>query len=226
MSMWQRPGPAPRYPASVKVSLEGVPGYFSGEATNISSTGMFVRTETPVAVGSVLSIALELPHQDRPVPVHARVIHVRTPAQALLRASLDPGVGMQFVSPDEAFQTRIEQYIESIPRESALPRVRLLSVARDLLLKHGWTQLLERDPEGSFCLTGALHAAAGDNEELYRGALRSIGQRLDVPPCTMGGYACHCAVIGWNDREGRTGHEVLAKLEEVIRAELLDESSR
>src|SRR3954469_16498212 len=118
MSMPQRAGPAPRYPASVKVSLEGVPGYFSGEATNISSTGMFVRTETAVPVGSVLSVALELPHEDRPVPVHARVIHVRTPSQALLRAPLDPGVGMQFVASDEEFRSRIDRYIESIPRES------------------------------------------------------------------------------------------------------------
>jgi len=99
--------------------------------------------------------------------------------------------------------------------------VRLLSMARDLLRTHGWTQLLEREPGGSYCLTGALLAAAGEDEALYRRALRSIGERLNVPACSLGGYGCHCAIVGWNDQEGRTKHEVIAKLEEAIRAELL-----
>ena len=222
--MQHREAPAPRYPANVKVSLVGVPGYFAGEATNISSTGMFVRTDTSVPVGAVLSLSLDLPHEDRPVPVHARVIHVRTPAQALSRSpklKLDPGVGMQFVGGEPGFQSHIDRYIESIPRESGLPAVRLLSIARELLERHGWTQLLERDPGGSYCLTGALLEAAGEDDALYRRALRSVGERLGVPACPMGGYGCHCAVVSWNDREGRRSEEVLAKLDEVIRAELL-----
>jgi uncharacterized protein (TIGR02266 family) len=220
--MPHRPVPAPRYPSNVKVSLVGLPGDFAGEATNISTTGMFIRTDTTVPVGAVLSVALELPHEDRPVPVHAKVIHVRTPAQALVRAPhLDPGVGMQFVGGDPAFQSRIDRYLESIPRESNVPAVRLLSMAKELIEKHGWTQLTEIDSEGSYCLTGALLKAAGDDDALYRRALRSVGERLGMPACAMGGYGCHCAVIGWNDQIGRTRHEVVAKLEEVIRAELL-----
>jgi len=220
--MQHRPAPAPRYPANVKVSLVGVPGYFAGEATNISSSGMFVRTDTTVPVGSVLSLSLDLPHEDRPVPVHARVIHVRTPAQALVReAKLEPGVGMQFVGGETGFQSHIDRFIESIPRESNVPAVRLLSIARELLSRHGWTQLLERDPGGSYCLTGALLEAARDDDALYRRALRSVGERLGVPACPMGGYGCHCAVVNWNDQEGRRSEEVLAKLDEVIRAELL-----
>jgi len=81
--------------------------------------------------------------------------------------------------------------------------------------------LTEIDSEGSYCLTGALLKAAGDDDALYRRALRSVGERLGMPACAMGGYGCHCAVIGWNDQIGRTRHEVVAKLEEIIRAELL-----
>ncbi|HEY4729577.1 MAG TPA: hypothetical protein VIH41_00505, partial [Myxococcales bacterium] len=134
---------------------------------------------------------------------------------------LSPGVGVQFVGGDDTFRARVDHYIESIPRQSRVPSVRLLSMARDLLRTHGWTQLLEREPGGSYCLTGALLAAAGEDEALYRRALRSIGERLNVPACSLGGYGCHCAIVGWNDQEGRTKHEVIAKLEEVIRAELV-----
>ena len=216
----QGPVPAHRYPASLKVAFSGVPGSVSGEATNISSTGMFVRTDTELPVGAVVSVALELPDGEGPVPVHAKVIHVRTPfLSRSLRLVL--GVGVQFVGADDTFRARVHQYIESIPRKSRVPSVRLLSMARDLLRTHGWTQLLEREPGGSYCLTGALLAAAGEDEALYRRALRSVGERLKVPACSLGGYGCHCAIVGWNDQEGRTKHEVIAKLEEVIRAELV-----
>jgi uncharacterized protein (TIGR02266 family) len=212
--------PAPRYPASLKVALPGPDGLLSGEATNISATGMFVRTDTKLPVGAVVSVALALPDGDRPVPVDAKIIHVRTPSQS--RATrLDPGVGVQFVGGDETFRARVNRYIESIPRESRVPSVRLLSMARELLRTHGWTQLLERDPGGSYCLTGALMEAAGQDDGLYRSALRAVGERLNVPACSLGGYGCHCAIVGWNDKEGRTKHEVIAKLDEVIRAELV-----
>ncbi|HEY6049702.1 MAG TPA: hypothetical protein VIZ58_00530, partial [Thermoanaerobaculia bacterium] len=54
----------------------------------------------------------------------------------------------------------------------------------------------------------------------YRAALESMGPRLNVPPCPHGGFGCHCAVLSWNDREGRTKRQVIAKLDEVINAAL------
>jgi uncharacterized protein (TIGR02266 family) len=216
--------PAPRYPASLKVSISGISGLLAAETTNISTTGMFVRTSTELPVGEVVPVALELPDADRPVPVRAKVIHVRT--SSLSRAlRLDPGVGVEFVGADDAFRARVDRYIESIPRQSKVPSVRLLSIARDLLRTKGWTQLLERDPAGSYCLSGALMEAAGEDDDLYRRALQSVGKRLNVPACSHGGYGCHCAIIGWNDQEGRTKFEVISKLEEVIREELVASTS-
>jgi uncharacterized protein (TIGR02266 family) len=210
--------PAPRYPTSLKVAFQAASEAASAEATNISATGMFVRTETQPPVGVVVSCALELPDGERPAPVSARVIHVRSRGQA--RAKLHPGFGVQFVGADEIFQARVDRFIDSIPRHSSVPAVRLLTQARDLLRAHGWTQLIEKDPGGSYCLSGALLQAAGDDDVLYRRALKTVGERLDVPACSLGGFGCHCAVVTWNDTVGRTKFEVLAKLDEVIRAEL------
>jgi hypothetical protein len=168
---------------------------------------MFVRTDSLLPVGAVVPVALDLPG-GRPVPVQAKVIHARTSSQSIV-SRLDPGVGVQFLGSDDEFRARVDRYIESIPRESRVPSVRLLSMAR------------EKDAGGSYCLTGALMEAAGEDDSLYRGALRSVGERLDVPACPFGGYGCHCAIVGWNDQQGRTKHEVIAKLDEVIRAELV-----
>jgi hypothetical protein len=98
--------------------------------------------------------------------------------------------------------------------------LRVLLVARDLLHEKGWTQLDARDSVGRYCLSGALSAAAGEDRAAYRAALQSLNARLQEPGCALGGVDCHCAVLRWNDREGRTKREVVAKLDEVINTAL------
>src|SRR5207244_3161354 len=124
----------PRYPVSLRVALTSAEGALSGEVTDISAGGMFVRAERTLPVGALLSGALEIPDGERPVPVQAKVIHVA------------PSAG------------------------------------------------------------GA--------------ALQSIGPRLGVAGCAFGGFACHCALLTWNDREGRTRGEVVAKIDEAIQGAL------
>ena len=202
----------PRYPTSLRVAFVPGEGAPSARATNISAGGMFVHTERKLSRGALLSVALELP--DGPAPVQAKVIHDVAPARR--RTSPDEhGVGVQFVGTDDAFRDRLERYIESLLARSKVP-VRVLLIARDLLHEKGWTQLTARDPAGSYCLTGALSKAAGGDRDAYRAALQSMGPRLSVPACAFGGFNCHCAVLSWNDREGRTKNEAIAKLDEVI----------
>jgi uncharacterized protein (TIGR02266 family) len=202
----------PRYPVHLRVAVsdEGLRSY---ETTNLSAGGMFVRTDRELPVGTLLSVALELPDDEHPTPVQVKVVHV-VPPRAHAPAS-EHGVGMQFVGSDDAFRRRLEGYLQSIAAKAKAP-VRVLLVARDLLHENGWTQLDARDSAGRYCLTGALSKAAGEDRSAYAAALLSVGTRLDEPPCRFGGFDCHCAVLRWNDREGRTQTEVVAKLDEVI----------
>jgi uncharacterized protein (TIGR02266 family) len=205
----------PRYPTSLRVAFSAAEG-FAEEATNISAGGMFVRTDRELARGALVSVALEIPDGERPAPVQAKVVHDVAPSRELTSSR---GVGVQFVGADDAFRRRLERYIESLVARSKVP-VRVLLVARDLLHESGWTQLTAREPGGSYCLTGALSKAAGGDRDAYRAALQSVGPRLSVPACAFGGFDCHCAVLSWNDREGRTKNDVIAKLDEVINAAL------
>jgi hypothetical protein len=157
----------------------------------------------------VLSLALELPDGKPPAAVQAKVVHTIPP-----RRAPTPGVGMQFVATGDDFRVRLDRYIHTI----APPPVRLLLVARDLLHVKGWTQFAERLPQGSYCITGALRWASGQDREAYQAALECVGRRLNVPPCPHGGFRCHCAVLSWNDQEGRTKGDVIAKLDEAIQA--------
>jgi uncharacterized protein (TIGR02266 family) len=202
----------PRFPAALRVAFSGVEGF--SESTNISSGGMFVRTGERFNVGAILSLSVELPDGAPPAPVRAKVVHAKPPVRVLT-----PGVGLQFIQADDGFHVRLEQYIRTIARASQVP-VELLLVARDLLHESGWTQFNHRAPDGSYCLTGALWRAAGQDRDAYKSALESVGPRLNVPPCPHGGFRCHCALLSWNDQDGRTKRDVIAKLDEVIHAAL------
>ncbi len=208
----------PRYPTSLRVAFSPAGGSLAEEATNISAGGMFVRTDRKLARGELISVALELPDGEHPAPVKAKVIHDIPPVKTRPEAA-ERGLGVQFVAADDAFRSRLERYIQSLVAKSRAP-VRVLLIARDLLHEKGWTQLTARDDQGSYCLTGALAKAAGGDLDAYRAALQTVGPRLSVPACTFGGFDCHCPVLRWNDREGRTKKQVIAKLDEVIEAAL------
>jgi uncharacterized protein (TIGR02266 family) len=202
----------PRYPASLPVELAADEEFLAGTVTNISAGGMFVRIGRKLPVGALVSAALQLPDGDRPAPVQAKVIHSVPPFR---KAAPGGGIGVQFVGGDDLFRVRLDRYIESIRRATDVP-VDLLLMARDLLHEKGWVQFTEQEASGSYCLSGALWRAAGDDRDAYRAALQSVGPRLNVPACPHGGFGCHCAVLSWNDREGRTKRDVIAKLDEVI----------
>ena len=205
---------SPRYPVSLRVDFPGIDASRPDEATSLSKGGMFVRTDRELPVGSLVPVAIELPDGEPPVPTKGKILYKSR------RRAREPGFGVQFVETDQTFRARVDRYIDSLLRNPDAPTLRPLSIARDLLREKGWSQLYPRGVDGSYCLTKALREAAGDNRELYRAILQSVGRRLDVEACAHGGFDCHCAVIRWNDREGRTRQEVLAKLDEVISAEL------
>jgi uncharacterized protein (TIGR02266 family) len=208
----------PRYPVSLQVALAGAGRILSGEVTNISAGGMFVRANANLPVGALVSATLELPDGGRPAPVEAKIVHVVAPSPSSASAS-KPGFGVQFVRGDDAFLARMDRYLASIQQASKAP-LRVLLIARDLLYEKGWTQFARRDPEGSYCLTGALARAAGDDRVAYLAALQSLGPRLGVSECPFGGFGCHCPVLSWNDKEGRTKRDVVAKLDEVIESSM------
>jgi Tfp pilus assembly protein PilZ len=208
----------PRFPVSMRVALNDPHGAVAAEVTDVSTGGMFVRTERVLPVGASVSAALEIPDGGSPAAVNAKVIHVAAQVPSA-RTTSRVGFGAQFVSPDASFCERMDRYMEAVERATNVP-VRVLLVARDLLYERGWTQFAFRDRESGYCLSGALADAVGDDRNVYRSVLQAVGPRLGVRGCPFGGFTCHCAVLSWNDAEGRNRRDVVAKLDEVIHAAL------
>jgi uncharacterized protein (TIGR02266 family) len=204
---------AHRYPTALKVAFVHSKGTVPGDALNISMGGLFVRTAARVPQGTVVQLAVEFPDGEPPAPARARVVHAATRAR-------DPGFGMEFVEDREGLGARVHRHIESILGEGNVTALRLLTAARELLHANGWVQLTEHDGSRGYCLSGALLRAAGEDRRAYQTALRAVGSRLGLAACPHGGFDCHCSVIRWNDAEFRTHQQVIAKVDEVIDAEL------
>jgi uncharacterized protein (TIGR02266 family) len=105
---------AARYSTSLRVVFPA-PEVQPEFAANISAGGMFLRTERRLAVGALVSVALEIPDGDRPAPLQGKVVHLVAPAQARSGGS-GAGVGIQFIASHDPVRSRVKRYVESLAR--------------------------------------------------------------------------------------------------------------
>jgi Tfp pilus assembly protein PilZ len=114
---------AVRRPRRVQVSFwrRGDPTSYIGYTTNISVTGMFIATNSPVAGGS--RIRVEVVDRDRGFVVEGVVAHARKISGDMTRVSLS-GMGVRFLTVEELVRELIPSALgstEEIPRVASLP---------------------------------------------------------------------------------------------------------
>ena len=102
-----------RFNARFAVRFATVQDFVLEYAANISAGGVFVQTDSPPALKTVVRVAMELPGGGPPVDAQAIVVHRVTLEQARERNTI-PGVGVQFVDSDDVFRERIDRAIASI----------------------------------------------------------------------------------------------------------------
>jgi uncharacterized protein (TIGR02266 family) len=101
-----------RYPARFAVRFRSLDELKQEYATNISAGGVFIRTEAPPEMNSVIDVELELPGGN-PVQGKALVVH-RVSAEEAARRNVEPGVGVQFVEADDRFRERIDRFVAEL----------------------------------------------------------------------------------------------------------------
>ena len=87
-------------------------------AANISAGGVFINTDFPPAMDSVITVVLELPGATSPVTARAQVVH-RVTTEEAAATQTDAGAGVQFIDADDAFREGIDRAIEFILAENA-----------------------------------------------------------------------------------------------------------
>jgi uncharacterized protein (TIGR02266 family) len=110
----------PRYDARFAVRFATVQEFVLEYAANISAGGVFVRTDNPPELETVVEVSLDLPGGGPAASAKAVVVHRVTPEQGRERNTL-AGVGVQFIEAGDDFRERIDRAIEHILRENQGP---------------------------------------------------------------------------------------------------------
>ncbi len=103
----------PRFNARFAVRFATVQDFVLEYAANISAGGVFVETENPPPLNSIVQVEMELPGANRGVPARAMVVHRVTKEEAEQRGT-PPGMGVQFMDADDEFRNRIDAAIAHI----------------------------------------------------------------------------------------------------------------
>jgi uncharacterized protein (TIGR02266 family) len=103
----------PRLSSRFKVSWNSPRDFLVTYSENISSGGIFVATEAPVALREVVELSLELPDGQGPAKTYAEVVQRITPEQAKAKGRV-AGAGLQFIGSDDEFRKRLDACLENL----------------------------------------------------------------------------------------------------------------
>jgi uncharacterized protein (TIGR02266 family) len=105
----------PRVNARFAVRFATVQDFVLEYAANISAGGVFVQTDDPPQLETVVKVEMELPGSG-PVQARGRVVHRVSKEEAAQRGTT-PGMGVQFVDASDEFREKIDAAIEHILKQ-------------------------------------------------------------------------------------------------------------
>lgn len=98
-----------RLAVKLSVRFRTASEFVQEHATNLSRGGIFIRTDDPPAVNSVVEVELHLPDGGPPVTSAGVVVHSQEPNSGKVA-----GAGVQFVDASDPFRERIDNYMDSL----------------------------------------------------------------------------------------------------------------
>lgn len=115
----ENPNPQPRahrVDYELPVAYRSVAGFVTDWAVNLSRGGLYINTDKPMPVDTVVRLLVTLPGAHFPVELKGRVTRVNAPG---VPATQSPGMAVEFVDVDDDKRSRIEEFVERL--RSALP---------------------------------------------------------------------------------------------------------
>jgi len=104
----------------LRVDYSTVDSFFSEFTTNINEGGLFIETDTPSAIGTLVQLQFQLPGTDEPLKVSGRVIWTTPGAPGEV-----PGMGVEFEDLDPIARDRVNAVVRRLRSDIArreLPR--------------------------------------------------------------------------------------------------------
>ena len=101
---------APRVLVDLEVDYASEDNYLFAYITDISETGIFVRTTTPEQPGTHLNLRFSSDTASPPIEVEGEVIWIN-PYRPGARDNLHPGMGIRFVTLDDDLRDRLLELV-------------------------------------------------------------------------------------------------------------------
>jgi type IV pilus assembly protein PilZ len=96
---------SPRAPVTVRVEYASVDALFAEFSRDINEGGMFIETESPLAIDERVQLWFRLPGSEEPIKVSGRVAWVDETI---------PGMGIEFAALDEEARARINRLVREL----------------------------------------------------------------------------------------------------------------
>ena len=201
-----RRGRDQRLVSRCRVELDHATGTGEGETEDISPSGLYVRTETLLAVGDEADLRLTLPDGSI-VALYARVAHCLAPgaARALGR---HPGMGLELIGPDTPARERLCAHIEALRSELGS---RGVPATRRAILVEPSPPLRER-------MTRCLEAA-GFQVTVVESAMEALDAGAASAPDAVIAAAAMPAMTGIDLAYAMTEHSTLSEVPLVLTGE-------
>jgi type IV pilus assembly protein PilZ len=106
---------APRLEYELPVAYSSVSGFVTDWAVNLSRGGLYINTDKPLPVDTVVRLLVTLPGAHFPVELKGRV--TRTNALGATSGSQSPGMAVEFVDVDDDKRSRIGEFVERLRTE-------------------------------------------------------------------------------------------------------------
>jgi type IV pilus assembly protein PilZ len=98
-----------RAPVTVRVDYSTIDAIFSEFTRNINEGGLFIETETPLALDEQVQLHFQLPGVEDPFKVSGRVAWVQE-----VGADGPPGMGVEFEHLDAGARLRIDEIVQGL----------------------------------------------------------------------------------------------------------------
>jgi uncharacterized protein (TIGR02266 family) len=106
--MEERRQACPRIETHIKIAFQDSRAPVSSYFLNLSSGGIFIKTDNPAPVDSILSLLLHMPGDLEPLNIQGRVVRIKKHAN-----SFPAGMGIQFIDIPPLHKERIQAFVDS-----------------------------------------------------------------------------------------------------------------
>ncbi|MFP2958100.1 TIGR02266 family protein [Myxococcus sp. 1LA] len=105
---------APRLEYELPVAYRSVSGFVTDWAVNLSKGGLYINTDKPLPVDTVVRLLVTLPGAHFPVELKGRVTRTNPVG---VPSPQSPGMALEFLDVDDDKRSRIEEFVERLRSE-------------------------------------------------------------------------------------------------------------